>query len=87
MTNNIDPLLTLKTKVREQSNVFGSLLGLGQFGEYQKTSPALAPTHSGTFHPNGEVVQITFCHTASPHDAPGANVLETEVNKRGDDTD
>lgn len=79
--------LTLETEIREQSNVFSTLLGFGEIGEYQESPPALAAAHASTLHLDGQIVQVRFRNTSSPHDAPGTDVLKAQVDKGSNYTD
>jgi hypothetical protein len=69
--------LTLKTEVGEESHVFGSLFGFGQFGKDQEASVALALSKPDTLESRSQTIQEGFGDTATVHDPSGANMFET----------
>ena len=79
--------LTLETVVTEESDVLGALLVLGQLSKDQESLPALAFPKPNTLKLNRQVVEIAFGDTSPPHDALGTDMLESEVDKRKNDTD
>jgi hypothetical protein len=45
----------------------------------------LALAHTDTLEADGEAVEVTLGDVPPPHDPPGAEVLEAQVHKGGDD--
>ena len=79
--------LTLEAEVREERHVLGALLRLSQLGEDQETPPALAATPSNTLHTDSEVVEVALGNIASLPDPQAADVLQDQVDERGNDAD
>lgn len=76
--------LTLKAEVGEESNVLSALLTLRQGGENEEPPPSLALSHADTLQADCETVEVTLGHIPPLHDPPGAEMLEGEVDDRGD---
>lgn len=76
----------LELKVDENSNVVGTLLGLGQFSKDQEASPTLtALCHTHTLPDSGKRLEIAFCHATGSHHAQGHDPSVQEEDVGNDD--
>ena len=75
-------LLTLEAEVSKESDVFGSLLALGQGSKDEKALPSLTLANADALQSNSQVVQERLSNAPPRHDAPRANVLVNKINNR-----
>ena len=68
-------VLTLEAEIREERDVLGALLRLGQLGEDQEAPPALAAAPPDTLHADGQVVEVALGDVPPPPDPQASDVL------------
>jgi hypothetical protein len=78
--------LTLKRKVRIESNIFSCLPILGQFREDKESSPSTTLlAKPETLYTNGKRVKETASNTTGAHSPKGMDPSVDQDNKRSDD--
>ena len=77
---------TLKAEIGKQGNIFGALLALGQLGEDEEASPAMA-AQPHALEAHSQVVKVGLGNIAALHDTHSPKVLKSQVDERGDDAD
>lgn len=83
-----EALLTFKREVREQSNVLGAFLTLGQLGEDQEPLPAPATrSDPDTLEADGQGVQVALCDAVRSNHPNGADPSVDQEDERNDDAD
>lgn len=72
---------TLKTEVREESYVLGTLFTLGEFCEDQESSPSLTSAQPNGLPSSRQAVEEAFGDIVPTHDANGPEAFKGEVHK------
>lgn len=79
-------MLTFKREVGEQSNVFSTLLTLGQLRKDQEPLPTPATlSHADTLEADGQRVQVALCDAARSNRPYGTYPSVDQEDKRQDD--